>query len=90
MKDKSTFKVVLEFQLRDTIETFDFKAIGEKGSIVEVYAILENGISTILYYNMVTKKFGSQIAESWKEYMNPVLMWCPKSDYKIELPKLNK
>jgi len=88
MDDEIKYTVCLGFRLRDTIEDFDFKAFGCTENIIEVYTILENGLLTILYYNISTKKFYSPIAESWKEYMNPVLMWCPKSDYKIELPKI--
>ena len=88
MEDEIKYTVVLGFRLRDTIESFDFKAIGENGLVVEVYAILENGYLTPLYYNINLKKFYYIGNETWKEYMNPVLMWCTKSDYKIELPKL--
>jgi len=86
MSDKSKFRVVLEFQLRETIETFDFKAIGEKNSIVDVYVILMSGYTTILGYNINTKEFYSTMQNSWNEDRNPVLMWCPKSNFKITFP----
>jgi len=85
MSDKSKIRVVLEFQLRETIETFDFKAIGENSHLVEVHVILQNGYSTIFTYNTSTKHFSS--LTPWVKERSPVLMWCPKSDYKIE-PKI--